>query len=665
MEGNRHDALMDEALRPVFQKEGNVYVKGRSGSGKSTLLLERLHYLSQQGVVLKHTLNLVAYKEDTAHLSYQWKSQHEDEENTEAPLFRSLYQFCYNIVHHYNARRGIPDSRVSRDFKLQVARLIQEHFGISLNHYALDSVYRKLGECNGMMMTDSAIAQIEVEGIDFPYLYSRFEQYKEQRGLISYEDLMAQAAQCLMKDEELLHQYQGYYSHIHVDDAQNLSFAAHVMLKLLCTPDTSLVLFIDPDQYAGQHAPYVLSFEDFTASYPDASLIELHHNYRCNVNIDEMIQKFMHSEHDFRLEDDSVVRFITAKDLNESYHHALVLARNNPEMVFLSREHFTLLPLADLLEQEGLPFTVSDFHSFFRNETIHDLIELFRLMLDPRDLEAFSAVQKKIGFGFSERNINEISALMEADPSLDIYSAIVNSNIRSSTKNRVVAHIEEIRIAQHLSSVKLLLYVLTKLHYEDHMKQRGCALKSPNLLVFAAMAQRYERPIELLARLEQLTSVGSDQIHYLQLYSFSQVKGKEFEEVCFLDCLDAFYHVFPDQENERRLFYSILSKIRNRMYFLVARTAFMQSMVPHAFINDLYHLMKKNDKTEKPVRKAVKKQPTRSNLKPGKRVVHSTLGKGRVRRIISDDDEIEIVFNDGVAKRLNLSSCLDNHMLSF
>ena len=665
MEGNRHDALMDEALRPVFQKEGNVYVKGRSGSGKSTLLLERLHYLSQQGVVLKHTLNLVAYKEDTAHLSYQWKSQHEDEENTEAPLFRSLYQFCYNIVHHYNARRGIPDSRVSRDFKLQVARLIQEHFGISLNHYALDSVYRKLGECKGMMMTDSAIAQIEVEGIDFPYLYSRFEQYKEQRGLISYEDLMAQAAQCLMKDEGLLHQYQGYYSHIHVDDAQNLSFAAHVMLKLLCTPDTSLVLFIDPDQYAGQHAPYVLSFEDFTASYPDASLIELHHNYRCNVNIDEMIQKFMHSEHDFRLEDDSVVRFITAKDLNESYHHALVLARNNPEMVFLSREHFTLLPLADLLEQEGLPFTVSDFHSFFRNETIHDLIELFRLMLDPRDLEAFSAVQKKIGFGFSERNINEISALMEADPSLDIYSAIVNSNIRSSVKNRVVAHIEEIRIAQHLSSTKLLLYVLSKLHYEDHMKQRGCTLKSPNLLVFSVMAQRYERPIELLARLEQLTSVGSDQIHYLQLYSFSQVKGKEFDEVCFLDCLDAFYHVFPDQENERRLFYSILSKIRSRMYFLVARTAFMQSMVPHAFINDLYRLMKKKNVEEKPVRRTVKKQPNRTNLKPGKRIVHSTLGKGRVRRIISDDDEIEIVFSDGVAKRLNLTSCLDNNMLSF
>lgn len=91
----------------------------------------------------------------------------------------------------------------------------------------------------------------------------------------------------------------------------------------------------------------------------------------------------------------------------------------------------------------------------------------------------------------------------------------------------------------------------------------------------------------------------------------------------------------------------------------------MQSMVPHAFINDLYRLMKKKNVEEKPVRRTVKKQPNRTNLKPGKRIVHSTLGKGRVRRIISDDDEIEIVFSDGVAKRLNLTSCLDNNMLSF
>ena len=75
MEGNRHIDRTDAVVRPVFQKEGNVYVRGKSGSGKTTLLLERLQFLAQEGVALKRTLNLVAYKEDTAHLNYLWKSE--------------------------------------------------------------------------------------------------------------------------------------------------------------------------------------------------------------------------------------------------------------------------------------------------------------------------------------------------------------------------------------------------------------------------------------------------------------------------------------------------------------------------------------------------------------------------------------------------------------
>ena len=49
MEGNRHIDRTDAVVRPVFQKEGNVYVRGKSGSGKTTLLLERLQFLAQEG----------------------------------------------------------------------------------------------------------------------------------------------------------------------------------------------------------------------------------------------------------------------------------------------------------------------------------------------------------------------------------------------------------------------------------------------------------------------------------------------------------------------------------------------------------------------------------------------------------------------------------------
>ncbi|MFR9117903.1 MAG: UvrD-helicase domain-containing protein, partial [Merdibacter sp.] len=235
----------------------------------------------------------------------------------------------------------------------QVSKMIHELFNVLLNHYELDEVYRKLCECKGSLMVNSEIAKISYPGIDFLYLYQQLEAYKQQRSLMSYEDLMAQAYQCLLKEPALCEQLRSHYRYIHVDDAQNLSFAAYMLLRLITDDDTSIVLFIDNDQYAGAHAPYRMNYEDFQAAYPQVRKVVLSQNYRCDANIDEMIQKFMHSDHDFQLKDDSVVRFITAKDLDASYRNALVLAKNNPGMTFLSREHFTLLPLADLLDREG------------------------------------------------------------------------------------------------------------------------------------------------------------------------------------------------------------------------------------------------------------------------------------------------------------------------
>ncbi len=664
MEENHFE--QSEQLLPLFQTEGRVYVSGRSGSGKTTLFLNRLQYLKNLQISFKNTLNIVAYKEDTTHLSYLWKSEFDPLGEDDQPIFRTFYQFCYNVIHRYNKLHGGQDPHVSRDFRHQVSKIITDCFEVRMNHYELDQVYRKLSECKGLLLPNSEIAKISYPGIDFLHLYQQFEQYKKQRSLMSYEDLMAEAYQCLLKDSQLRTQLMNHYRYIHVDDAQNLSFSAYMILKLISNEDTMIVLFVDLDQFAGNHAPYAMSFDGFASSYPDARHIELSENYRCDVNIDEMIQKFMHSEHDFHLQDDSVVRFITAKDLEASYRNALVLAKNDPNTVFLAREHFTLLPLADLLDQEGLSFTVSDFHGFYRDNTIHDLVNLFRLMIDPSDFKAFCAVQKKIGFCLSERNLNEVGQCLHQDESLDVYSAIVNSNIRSSVKNRVIMHIEEIRIAQRLDSIKLLLFVLTKLHYEDYIKEKGVTIKNPNILVFATMAQRYPEPLQLLKRLAELESLGDDQVHATQLYSFSQVKGKEFEKVCFLDCLDAFYQVFPDQQLEQKLLYSVLSKVSKNMVFLVAKTAFMQRMQPHAFINDLYHLMKTTDAKDKAtVKEAKRKQPTKANLRPGKRIIHQSLGSGRVRRVNLEDDEIEIVFGDGVAKRLKLSACLESGLIAF
>ena len=93
MEGNEQAVL--------FQKEGKgkVYVSGRSGSGKTTLLLKRLHFLKEEGISFQHVLNLAAYKEDTRHLEHLWTASYDPLEEEKGPTFKTIYQFCYQVLH--------------------------------------------------------------------------------------------------------------------------------------------------------------------------------------------------------------------------------------------------------------------------------------------------------------------------------------------------------------------------------------------------------------------------------------------------------------------------------------------------------------------------------------------------------------------------------------
>src|SRR5699024_5414818 len=98
------------------------------------------------------------------------------------------------------------------------------------NHYELDEIYKQLCLCKSMQMNEDEIAKISFPDINFLYLYKKFEEYKQQRSLMSYEDLMVNAYQCLLKEERLCQELRKQIRFINVDDAQNLSLAAHKML---------------------------------------------------------------------------------------------------------------------------------------------------------------------------------------------------------------------------------------------------------------------------------------------------------------------------------------------------------------------------------------------------------------------------------------------------
>ncbi|MCB6567409.1 UvrD-helicase domain-containing protein, partial [Desulfovibrio desulfuricans] len=77
------------------------------------------------------------------------------------------------------------------------------------------------------------IAAINFEGMDFPAFMKAYAKFKNDRNIYDQDDILCECARILMSTPAVLQTFAARYQYVHIDDAQELSFAAHVIIKLL------------------------------------------------------------------------------------------------------------------------------------------------------------------------------------------------------------------------------------------------------------------------------------------------------------------------------------------------------------------------------------------------------------------------------------------------
>jgi DNA helicase-2/ATP-dependent DNA helicase PcrA len=104
----------------------------------------------------------------------------------------------------------------------------------------------------------------------------------EARGLIDFDDLIVGAARLLEQDAALRGRWQHRFSHVLVDEFQDVDAAQLRLVQLLAEPERNLFVVGDDDQtiYAWRLAD-VRRILEFPNRYPDARRVILEVNYRC------------------------------------------------------------------------------------------------------------------------------------------------------------------------------------------------------------------------------------------------------------------------------------------------------------------------------------------------------------------------------------------------
>lgn len=124
-------------------------------------------------------------------------------------------------------------------------------------------------------------------GVDDIATYDAYERYKQSYDMIDYNDMLYLATKLLENNPEVAETWQNTFTHIMVDEYQDLSASQIRMLRNLVVPGkTSFYAAADDDQsiygWRGSDLQATLSFKRY---WPNAQIVHLEENYRTPKSI--------------------------------------------------------------------------------------------------------------------------------------------------------------------------------------------------------------------------------------------------------------------------------------------------------------------------------------------------------------------------------------------
>ena len=292
-----------EAIRHV---DGPLLVLAGPGSGKTTVVTKRVQYLVQDCNISPSSILVITFTKAAA-TEMKERFTRLMEQQAQPPggygnvSFGTFHAVFFNIL------------KLSYGFT--VANIITEE---TRRQYLKESVDRMKLEIDDENEFLTGIAgeislikneRVEVEHYFskncseevFRKIYEGYEERKKRARLIDFDDMLVYTWELLSKRRDILSAWQKKYQYILVDEFQDINRLQYDILRLLAEPENNLFIVGDDDQsiyrFRGSKPEIMLGFQKI---YPQAKIVNLEVNYRCEPPIVEAAMRLIaHNEECF------------------------------------------------------------------------------------------------------------------------------------------------------------------------------------------------------------------------------------------------------------------------------------------------------------------------------------------------------------------------------
>ena len=468
-------------------------------------------------------------------------------------------------------------------------------------------------------------------------IYTAYVQRCFKNGAMDFDDLLLKFYELLKNFPDRLSKYQHKFKYILIDEYQDTNPAQYEIIKLLGAMHENVCVVGDDAQsiysFRGATIENILQFQK---DYDDVKVVKLEQNYRSTQSILHVanevirnnkgqIEKVLFTEN---AEGEKIKLVRTMTDNEEGKFVADTIQEqklrnhyNNKDFAILYRTNAQSRAFEESLRRMGIAYTIYGGISFYQRKEIKDIVAYLRLLVNPRDEEALKRIINFPARGIGKTTVDK-TILLANEGNISMWEVLEKAatfGFRAGTLQAIEEFVTMIKSFASMLKTKNAYEVASHVGKQTNITKELFNDKSTEGV------QRYENIQELLNSIKEWTeSPDNDEGEmgdkglgsYLQqitlltdadekdpnadtvkVMTIHAAKGLEFgcvfaaglEEMLFPNAMSI--NTREELEEERRLFYVVITRAKSRLWITYANTRYkFGSLVqnePSRFINEL------------------------------------------------------------------------------
>ncbi|MFZ9138993.1 MAG: ATP-dependent helicase, partial [Bacilli bacterium] len=604
---NIQSQLNDKQWQAVSTLSQYVRIIAGAGSGKTRVLTFRIAHLINEHHVYPEKILAITFTNKVAREMLQRTSQLVPNLGSRLKIM-TYHSFAARFLRREIHHLGYPSAFtiLDDDDQEKLVKSIAEEKGFRRGDEIVKQALRYIAEQKSQGLLPN---QIRIEYERFPTeklclaFYESYEQKMRAMANLDFDDLLMKAIEILEKFPEVKVKWQGYFSHILVDEFQDTNDVQYHLLRLLMNINTNLYVVGDPDQtiysWRGANPKIIL---DLTQSFTIETII-LNQNYRSTKPILDLANRLIdHNQH--RVKKDLFTEILEGKDVvyqryfnREEEAHSVVQAikkliqqgQEPKQIAILYRANYLTLPFEKALTREQIAFRIFGGMRFYQRQEIKDAVAYFKLTINPKDDLSFERIINVPRRGIGEVTFQQLKnianqrniSLYESAEGIDMF-AEVSSKLKTQLKP-MISTIDKYKVRLMTDGIDLRFEVEQYLHELGYIKSLQESDEEDRLENIYTLLDDLEEYLErneettFIQYLENISLMSSqDEIledNYVSLMTVHTAKGLEFDHVFVIGLNEG---VFPSirtldddaylgLEEERRLCYVAFTRAKQTL----------------------------------------------------------------------------------------------------